>query len=274
MHRGFHTFSHLSKNRKAKTILLGGGVIGLAFAVSLSMLCLKTSQSSAQLSKVAITPAVLTSIRNQARSITVRVVTENGQGSGILVRNKSETYTVLTNQHVILSDQQITVQTADAKQYPATMLTKIDVKGNDLAVIQFKAAAQRYPVAVLGKSSDLQKKDRVFASGFPNEGEPQNSDGFRFTEGKIALFAPQTLQGGYQMGYTNEVVKGMSGGPVLNALGQLVGVNGMHAYPLWGDPYVYLDGTRPEASLQKQMIKLSWAIPIETVMSVASDLLK
>jgi hypothetical protein len=38
----------------------------------------------------------------------------------------------------------------------------------------------------------------------------------------------------------------------------------VHAYPLWGDPYLYKDGTEPNADLREQMSKYSWGISIET----------
>lgn len=72
------------------------------------------------------------------------------------------------------------------------------------------------------------------------------------------------LEEGYQIGYTNDIEKGMSGGPVLNRAGEVVAVNGMHAYPLWGDPYVFKDGSHPEQSLKQQMVRYSWSIPIQT----------
>ncbi|MBW4493156.1 MAG: hypothetical protein KME26_08730 [Oscillatoria princeps RMCB-10] len=39
---------------------------------------------------------------------------------------------------------------------------------------------------------------------------------------------------------------------------------GMHAYTLWGDPYVLKDGSHPEPSLKQQMVRYSWSIPIQT----------
>ena len=77
------------------------------------------------------------------------------------------------------------------------------------------------------------------------------------------------MEGGYQIGYTNDIEKGMSGGPLLNARGEVVGVNGVHAYPLWGDPYQYKDGSEPNAALREQMSKYSWGIPIDTFKQLA-----
>jgi len=65
------------------------------------------------------------------------------------------------------------------------------------------------------------------------------------------------------------VQKGMSGGPLLNLKGELVAINGIHAYPLWDAPEYYQDGTEPCQALQEFIARSSFGIPIETVMEKA-----
>lgn len=61
-----------------------------------------------------------------ARAITVKILSKEGSGSGILVRREGQVYTVLTNQHVLeqASDNYYRIQTPDGQIYQA----KVDRK--------------------------------------------------------------------------------------------------------------------------------------------------
>ncbi len=198
-----------------------------------------------------------------AKAITVRVFSEKRRGSGILVQRQGETYTVLTNEHVVNSSSQYHIQTADGKIYPAAVNWSVKFGDNDLGVLQFRSP-NHYAVASLGTTSSLTVGDEVFAAGFPIETETSRSKGFVVTTGKISLLMEQAFVGGYQSGYTNQIEWGMSGGPLLNRRGEVIGINGMTKYPLWGNPYVFKDGSSPSEAMRQQMIHYSWAIPIET----------
>jgi len=91
------------------------------------------------------------------------------------------------------------------------------------------------------------------------------------TEGVIGLIPNRVFQGGYQLGYTNDVSGGMSGGPVLNAQGQLIGLNGMLSYPFLGiRAFVFEDGSLPSQEEFLQMERLSWAVPMQRLPSATS----
>jgi S1-C subfamily serine protease len=76
---------------------------------------------------------------------------------------------------------------------------------------------------------------------------------------------------GYQFAYSNAIEKGMSGGPVLNLRGELIAINGLHAYPLWGNPFVYPDGRSIEPELSPPPEESSWSIPIATVLERGTE---
>ncbi|MGE5657684.1 MAG: S1 family peptidase [Actinomycetota bacterium] len=201
-----------------------------------------------------------------AKSITVKVFSGQAWGSGILLQRQGQIYTVVTNRHVLTQlDPPYFIQTPDGRIYEAHIPTKnLRFNGNDLGIIQFSSAGIPYPVASLRSSRSLSEGERVFAAGFPF-GEP----GFVLTSGWVSLLPEQALEQGYQIGSTNEIQKGMSGGPLLNLQGEVVGINGMHAYPLWGDPYVYQDGSLPSEEVRDLMVRSAFAIPIETFAQLA-----
>jgi S1-C subfamily serine protease len=263
----------------SRSFLFGLGLMGLGvgLAVQLRSSTLTSSHSfsdalaSQPIVQIGALPdnATIQSVQKRAQAITVKVLTKDAWGSGILVHRQGNLYTVLTNQHVIHIGAPYRVQTPDGRIYKASAYPASNFRKYDLAFVQFKADSPQYTIATFGKSETLRAGDPVFASGFPFEGDNSRFKGFRFTEGKVSLIVPKALDGGYRLGYSNDVVKGMSGGPVLNRQGRVVAVNGMHAYPLWGDPYIFQDGSKPSQSQRIIMVKSSWAIPIERVMQLA-----
>ncbi|MHC5594491.1 MAG: S1 family peptidase [Nostoc sp.] len=216
-------------------------------------------------------------LQQLAKSIAVKVLSKDFLGSGILIQRKGSVYQVVTNAHVLRSgNPPYQIQTPDGRIYAAD-LSKISARsvssyfnGNDLAVLQFRSPKLNYQVASLGYASTLSVGNEVFAAGFPFDSQGIQDTGFVFRKGKVSLVLDKALEGGYRIGYTNDIVKGMSGGPLLNRAGQVVAINGRHAEPLWGEPYLYQDGTQLEPPLLKQMSKYSWGIPIEEFMQMGS----
>ncbi|MCA1992984.1 MAG: serine protease [Coleofasciculus sp. S288] len=203
-----------------------------------------------------------------AKSITVKVLSGETWGSGILIHRQGPIYTVVTNEHVLTPGygKPYRIQTANGRLYSAIVPRTVGFNGNDLGVLQFRSDTGVYAVASLGDSSTVAQGNEVFAAGFPF-----GSTGFVFTTGQISLLLDKALEGGYQIGYTNDIQKGMSGGPLLNRQGQVVGINGRHAYPLWGNGYLFKDGSAPSQQLQEQIIQLSWAVPMETFVQQAGQ---
>ena len=205
-------------------------------------------------------------LKNVARSIAVKVLSGHGLGSGILIQKQGQTYRVLTNEHVLAAGETHRIQTPDGKIYQGEMLKNRSFDGNDLALLQFKSANE-YLVARLAPSP-IAVGEEVFAAGFPGQ-DASEAKGFQFLLGQVSFIAKKAIIGGYKIGYTNPVEKGMSGGPLLNIKGEVVGVNGMHAYPIWGDPYVFKDGAKPDLPMDL-MVRSSWAIPIETFVQLSN----
>jgi S1-C subfamily serine protease len=206
-------------------------------------------------------------IEQRAREVTVRVISEKNAASGILIDKRGSTYLVLTNKHVLQADNNIKVGTFDGKLYPANLVKSVDFQLADLALLSFQSNAL-YAAARLGKSSDLEIGEWVFSTGFP-----MRSQAWKFAEGQYILSTPQPMQYAYAFGYSSAVEKGMSGGPVMDAYGRVIAVNGVHANPLWGKPsYRYANGEKPCDPINEEMTNLSWAIPMETVIQFMPDL--
>lgn len=221
-------------------------------------------------------------VKKIAKEVTLRIFTASAPGSGITIAHKGRTYTVLTCQHVIegIKKSNYRVLLPDGKTYSARLKSSPNLKGLDLALIEFDSDTI-YRVIELGDSQQLIADIPVYAAGFPNQHvseKPEKiedttdwgSKAFRFTSGKVSLISSRSLPDGYSLGYTNEVESGMSGGPVFNDKGQLVGINGRLKYPIQGlDAFTFADGTKPSVEIFQQMEALSWAIPIANYRQIA-----
>ena len=201
-----------------------------------------------------------------ARSITVQVKTNDNRGSGILIAQEGEVYTVLTNAHVLTPGEPFVIVTPDGKSYEATVLRQGDsMAGNDLALLQF-STNNNYSVAELEKSAKVQENEQVLAAGFPYD-----SQELLITSGQVNLISPKPLVGGYQIAYNNEIRSGMSGGPLLNEKGQVIGVNGMGNISILNDAYTYEDGTIPSEDILSRLQDSSLAVPIASLTLVEQD---
>ena len=154
------------------------------------------------------------------------------------------------------------IQTNDGKIYSAKLTKENDFGSKDLALLQF-ASPKQYQLGSIGTLPIL--GDEVFAAGFPAIQEDEEKLKFLLTTGKIALILPKSLDDGYQIGYTNNIESGMSGGALLNRQGELIGINGKQSYPALDVPSRFSDGSNVSADVHQQISRLSWAIPIETI---------
>jgi serine protease Do len=222
-----------------------------------------------------------------ARLVTVRVLTEQGTGSGVIVAHRNQTYTVLTCQHVLdtSKDGKYRILSADGQVHEARLKSFSNPQKVDLALVQFDSPIV-YSVVTLGNSNLLTNDVPLFAAGFPNyhivskdeieDTREWGTKAFNFTNGKVSMvLKDKSLPEGYRLGYSNDVKVGMSGGPVLNAKGELVGINGRLKYPVQGiEVFRFADSTKPSQEMFQQMEALSWAIPIVIFRQLAEDSLE
>lgn len=215
-------------------------------------------------------------LKELAESITVRVTTSKseGGGSGTLIRKDGSRYTVLTNAHVINNNEApYRIETPDKKTYSGSVVESVKFSdNNDLVLLEFFSDANyetaNFPdLKNINQSKYVNTGEKVYATGFPFDDEKN----VNFTTGTLELFPPKNFKNGYRIGYTNAIQKGMSGGPIVNHLGELIGLNGRHSHPPFGDPFVFQDGTRPSEKEREKMLPLSWGVPVEILAQTASQ---
>ncbi len=216
-----------------------------------------------------LTPAVVASpqmtnqlsadeLRRLSESVSVRVFAGKNKGSGTLILKLGQVYTILTNAHITNSGKSYRIQTPDGKTHRAEMTPGIDFQGKDVALLQFEA---RENYAVASKtSSNPTAGEKIWAAGFAYDREK-----LVMSEGEISLLPKKALQGGYQIAYSNDIRQEMSGGPVFNQRGELIGINGRRAFPII-EKYRFEDGSIPNGQQQEAMRRYSWGIPIATVL--------
>lgn len=241
------------------TPILMSGIVGLVTVAIIPIVALGDRSETGEVDSA----LAQKSLFDRTRLITVKIFGEESWGSGIIIEREGAEYTVLTNDHVLRNDVgEYQIETADGQIHLARP-EAVKFEHYDLAIIKFSSAVE-YAVATLGNSDSLQEGEKVVAGGFPF-----GDKGLKYTEGQIGLILAKSLVDGYQIGYTNEIEKGMSGGPVLNLDGEVIAINGIHAHPLWGEPYLYEDGEQPSGEMGQRMKDYSWAIPINKFSQIA-----
>ncbi|MFT8315845.1 MAG: trypsin-like peptidase domain-containing protein [Clostridium sp.] len=145
---------------------------------------------------------------------------EDGMGSGIIFNNDGY---ILTNYHVISGAQQITVILSNKKEVPAKVVNYDSAM--DLAVIKLTGNVTLPGVAELGNSSSLQVGDQVVAIGNPLGKEFLGS----VTSGIVSALNRQVQVDSSKTEnfiQTDAAINpGNSGGPLVNSLGQVIGIN-------------------------------------------------
>ncbi|MBN3992664.1 MAG: tetratricopeptide repeat protein [Nostoc sp. NMS2] len=165
-------------------------------------------------------------VNNIAQTVTVRI-DGDGVGSGVIFERKGDTYFILTNRHVVSKDGRYEIHTQDGGKYP--VYYSKELPGLDLAVLQFKSN-KSYPIANLGNSDQIREGMTVYVVGWADRLPGIDERSYQFTNGSIRSRLKNPDEG-YALVYNNEAVPGMSGGPVLDENGRLVGINGRATQP-------------------------------------------
>jgi len=186
--------------------------------------------------------------------VTITAVVNSGRGagqatgSGIVLDTNGN---ILTNAHVIAGAQQIQVTFSDGRTVNATLVGSNT--SADLAVIRVSVAASTLHPVTLGNSDSVQVGDSVYAIGSPFGLSGSLSQGIISNLKQSG----RTSDGGNLSGLiqTDAAINpGNSGGPLVNAQGEVIGINTSIESPVDGN------------------VGVGFAIPINQVKQVLSSL--
>ncbi len=163
-------------------------------------------------------------IEQIATKITVRIDGEDRGGTGVIVEKKGDTYYVITNWHVVDKAGDYQIITPDGKQHPVYYNLIKQLPGIDLAIAPFYST-ETYPIAELGNAAEIEAGKTVYVAGWPRSGGSLQQRIFISSSGRIT--GRQQPRNGYSLLYDNLVRAGMSGGPILDEQGRLIGINGI-----------------------------------------------
>jgi serine protease Do len=146
-----------------------------------------------------------------------RPQTQQSLGSGVVIDSERH---VLTNEHVIAGADRIQATLADGREFEATLVGADP--NNDLAVLRIEAS-ESVPWIPMGESSDLLVGEPVIAIGNPFGLSNTVTTGVLSATDRSIRNDDRTYHGFLQTDAS--INPGNSGGPLLNAEGELIGVN-------------------------------------------------
>jgi serine protease Do len=178
-----------------------------------------------------------------------------GMGSGFIFSSKGY---VVTNEHVVRGAEKISVILADGRSFSGKVVGS--QPQYDVAIV--KIEGERLPVAPLGTSSDLMVGEWAVAIGNPfgfmlNDTQPT------VTAGVISATRRDIKAGATGVGIYKNMIQtdaainpGNSGGPLVNARGDVIGVN----------TFIFTKSGGSEG--------IGFAIPIDAVKRVVDEIIR
>lgn len=146
-------------------------------------------------------------------------------GSGVIIAGQNNTYRVLTANHVVQNPNVDYIVKTPTGQHPVSEVQSLkEQTGLDLAVVTFEAT-QTYPIATFGDSTYAAAGANIYVSGYPLAVDLNAEREHEFTTGMITSIRENAAEG-YAVRYQALTRRGMSGGPVFDTSGRVIGIHG------------------------------------------------
>jgi putative serine protease PepD len=182
--------------------------------------------------------------------------TESAQGTGFQVDTRGD---IVTNYHVVENAKSVSVRLHDGKSYPGIVVGTN--KNQDLAVIRISAPASELAPLTFADSSAVQVGDEVVAIGDPYGLRNTATAGIVSALNRT-IVSPSNHRITGVIQTDAAINSGNSGGPLLNSLGQVIGVNSQIE-----------SGNQGGSGSNTGNIGIGFSIPSNTVASVAHQLI-
>lgn len=163
-----------------------------------------------------------------AKSITVRIEGASTPASGVLIERKGTRYTVLTAWHAVSAqnpEEELAIYTSDGLQHQLKRGSITRVDRLDLAVLTF-TSRNSYQIARRNITKPRTGAS-IYLYGYPAATTSVPMRISRGTPGHIVAASEKQSLNGYELMYSTQMpsMTGMSGGPVLDAEGNLIGIH-------------------------------------------------
>ena len=196
-----------------------------------------------------VSPGVVNITSKGYRRNMFGVYPTEGSGSGAIIDEQGH---ILTNFHVVQGARELEVQ-VESDKYPARLIgTDPD---NDLAIIKINAPRANLTLVKLGSSQGLQVGQKVLAIGNPFGLQRTLTTGV-ISGLERPIQSPRTgrtIEGAIQTDAS--INPGNSGGPLLNARGEMIGINTQIISPNEGS------------------VGIGFAVPVDTAKKIIPDLI-